>query len=337
MKVRTVVGVAILSAVAIGGGVIGVGCSSSSGPSSGVPPTGSTSPTSTSTSVTVTEDAGPAVGAACAKDSDCPTAEKCSNDIYSGGNPIYPTAVCIAACTPPSDPSQGLGACGSASVPGAGICQPPGTAEGSGLCLPLCVVTPSGQITGCLANDVCEILGSIPDSTTASQTDGAGWCLPGCTQDSQCPAGSTCDPLEGACVQTPITAVLPIGATCDSSSTTTQCNCVSSAGSTQGYCTAVCVTGVSTCPGPPSDGGAPGADAGASSSTTPWVCTGQTNVVAVLDGGLVFTTQPNGLYGLCAPACRTDTDCARVGGHCSQGDPAAPSGYSGTCGAGPAR
>ena len=333
------IGLAALSVVAVGGAAVGVGCSSSTPTPSGTSPTSSTSPTSTTTSITTIPDGGPPVGAACAKDTDCPASEKCSNDVYSGGNPIYPTPMCIAGCAPSTSADQGLAACGPSTLPGAGLCQPPSmSGETTGLCLPFCVVTPAGSATGCLANDVCEILGAISDPTTPSQTDGAGWCLPGCTADSQCPAGSKCDPLEAACAKTPLVPTLPIGAKCDSSATTTQCNCVSATGQTSGYCTATCVTGVTKCPSPSADGGAPetgdAGDAGGPANETPWVCSAQTNVTATLDGGLLFTTQPTGLYGLCAPACNTDADCASIGGHCSLGDPAAPSGYGGTCGAG---
>jgi hypothetical protein len=63
----------------------------------------------------------------------------------------------------------------------------------------------------------------------------------------------------------------------------------------------------------------------------PWVCSAGVNLVTDEDGGVLFTTQPPGLFGFCAPPCRTNDDCASFAGHCSQGDPAAPAGFTGTC------
>ena len=274
-------------------------------------------------------DAGVPVGGPCQSSSDCPAGAQCSNAVYAQGNPIYPTPICLSTCTP-APASEGIAECGARVVPGEGLCQPP-SGSGPALCLPLCEVTPSGVIVGCQgANDVCQLLGP-------SGSDGAGWCLPGCTADSQCPPGLKCDPVLASCVSIPLMTTLPIGAPCSLATNPPPCNCIGVASAdggaaARGYCTAACVTGVSACPSPPADGGAisDGGDAGASAGA-PWVCSAGVNQVTQIDGGGIFTTQAPGLYGFCAEPCNADADCAQIHGHCSQGDPAAPAGFTGTC------
>ncbi|MGO8994870.1 MAG: hypothetical protein ACLQVI_16265 [Polyangiaceae bacterium] len=280
------------------------------------------------------EDAGALVGAPCETNADCPSGAECSNVVYGAATPLYPTAICVAPCSPPPA-SEGIGACGGDSVPGAGLCQP---ASGSipALCVPFCEVTSAGTVAGCEADDVCQLLGS-------DGTDGAGWCQPGCTANSQCPSGTQCDPLLAACVTTPLATSLPIGAPCSLVANPAPCNCVGIAnedgGAAEGYCTAACVTGASVCPSAPSSGSGDsgaaaldGGDAGGGSpSPVPWVCSAELNLVTTEDGGIIFTTQPPGLYGFCTPPCNSNADCASFQGRCSQGDPAAPAGFTGTC------
>jgi hypothetical protein len=269
------------------------------------------------------------VGARCESSSDCPAGDQCSNAVYGSGNPIYPTAICLGACTPSTSSAAGLAVCGAASFPGAGLCQPVFEDGGSsGLCLPFCTVTPSGAVVGCAANDVCQVLG-------AAGANGAGWCQPGCTADSQCPAGSACDPLLAACDAIPLAPTLPIGAVCSLTASTPPCNCVGAPSASDGYCTAACVTGTGVCPSPPSDAGAGGDGGAPSSGQAPWVCSAGLNFVTGADGGALFGAQPPGLLGFCAPACNSDPDCAAIQGHCAKGDPAAPAGFKGTCVTGP--
>jgi hypothetical protein len=311
--------VACLRAGAFGSALLGCSSSTAGAADAGAPPE------------TSGGDAGAPVGAQCASSSDCPSGEQCSNAVYSAGNPIYPTPICVAPCTAQASTSQGLASCGSASLPGAGLCEPP-SGGGAGLCLPYCQVTPSGTVVGCQANDVCQVLGS-------NGPEGAGWCQPGCTASTQCPSGSVCDPLLAACVANPLVATLSIGAVCSLTANPAPCNCVGTQTATEGYCTAACVTGATVCASPPLDGGAgpaaDGGDAGAPAGEVPWVCTAGLNFVTDADGGAIFKVQPPGLFGFCAPSCNTDADCTSIKGHCTSGDPAAAAGFTGTCVTGP--
>ena len=305
---------AIVTGVGLGAGLGTAGCSSS---------TSGTAPFDAGGSGTAPPDGGPPVGAVCASDSDCPGGQ-CSNTVFSAGNPIYPTPVCLASCPAASS----IVGCGGQTLPGAGLCQPPAASGSPGLCLPYCEVTPSGAAVGCAANDACQLLGS-------NGPNGAGWCQPGCTTNSQCPAGSVCDPLLAACDANPLRPTLPIGAVCSLTANPPPCNCVGTATGTQGYCTAACVTGGTVCPTPPADGGAgaapDGGEAGAPAGSAPWVCSAGLNFVAGADGGAIFAAQPPGLFGFCAPACNADADCASIQGRCAKPDPAAPAGFTGTC------
>ena len=278
--------------------------------------------------VFVTEDASAPVGEPCGADTDCSSPATCSNDSFSIG-PYFPTPVCVAPCTPSTTPDELL-VCGD----GTGVCQ--SNTATTGTCFPVCFVTPDGQSTGCLINDDCAVIGSTADPNTPNQTDLFGECQPGCSADSQCPTGSSCDTIYGTCETTVTPPAIAFGASCNPSSTADPppCACVGPSGATTGFCSAYCTTG-NACPQPGGAGNMDdgGVDAGASDAgtTLPFVCSAQLGTLATEDAGIAFATQPTGLQGLCFPACNTKADCALLGSgaSCSPDPAGAPA--SGIC------
>jgi hypothetical protein len=269
--------------------------------------------------VFVDEDASAPVGDPCGTDMDCTQPATCSSDTFANG-PYFPTPVCVSSCTPSSQPDEIL-VCGD----GTGVCQ--ASSVSAGTCFPVCFVTPDGQSSGCLLNDVCQVIGSTADPDNPDQTDLFGECQPGCTADSQCPSSSHCDPTYGSCDTTVTPPSLPFGAACDPSSSANPppCACVGASGSTTGFCTAYCTTG-NACPQPgaasedggaveagANDGGATDAGPTGAGASLPFVCSAQLGSLATIDAGIAFTTQPVGLQGLCFQACNTKADCAFLG------------------------
>ncbi len=267
---------------------------------------------------------GPGVGNACTTPADCVNdagpAGLCSNNFFTAG-PLFPTAVCLSAnCTVPADPNQ-IGICGNNALPG--LCQA-GATGSAPICFPLCTISGTGTVAGCLTNDACKIEGL---TSTGGTTEIIGICQPGCTADAQCPSGTKCDTYQAVCVATPEVFSQAFGTSCDPNATTQACYCIGSPSGTTGFCSSSCVTGSGSCP----VAGAGGGDGGASEAGTalPYVCSAQLGGINASDAGISFATQPNGLDGLCFQACDTAADCTLSGSTCTP-DPAGGA-HKGVC------
>jgi hypothetical protein len=223
--------------------------------------------------------------------------------------PLFPTAICLQdGCQAPA--AGELALCGTTANPG--LCA--SITSTQTICFPLCVVSAAGAVTGCLANDVCQLLGTSEDPTTLAP-ELIGQCQPGCTADAQCPSGSSCDTYQGNCVATVTPQTEAFGAPCDPA-TDTGCACIGPSGGSVGFCSSACVTG-GTCPAfgaLPAAGTDGGADADAGTAPPlPFVCSAQLGGLNALDAGVYLATQPAGLDGYCFPACDTASDCAFYG------------------------
>jgi hypothetical protein len=154
-----------------------------------------------------------------------------------------------------------------------------------GTCLPLCGFRADGSApSGCVGKDVCNALGY---DGTQTPPVGVGFCLGGCTQDTDCVAGEKCDLTTADCVKTVTPPTRAIGAACTSTDNPPACNCLYDQTSGMGFCTDACTVGGTQCP------------AG-------WFCEAQepTTLTGANDASVAgFTTQNAGLGGSCVPSC----------------------------------
>ncbi|MGA3122373.1 MAG: hypothetical protein ABSF69_16540 [Polyangiaceae bacterium] len=302
-----------------------------------VHPDGSTSSASSSSAASSSNSSKMAydgtTGALCQSDLDCqpangPGLNTCSNSLSVLAVVVYPTPVCIGKCTFVDDQMIHFcdGETTSTTTP-PGVCIPLGAVTpGStvaGACLPWCSFTAgggsplnsNGAAPACQTNDTCAPFVFFPADTVDTDAGaealpplGIGYCFGGCTEDSQCPAGNSCQTNEGFCVAT-VSPTLATGAACTNppANAPEQCDCSFNEQGTAGVCTQFCITGstTATCP------------AG-------YVCdaTEPTALAIDLDGGMGpgFTTQNPGLVGSCFAACSADSGTCPPNSTCTTGD-----------------
>ena len=132
-------------------------------------------------------------GQPCTMDAEChaaggPGINVCSNHLFTAGNAIFPSAVCMSKepCTVPSDGSIAFCDDPDPNSP-PGICV---GAQGSmtGTCWPVCQFDNSGAApTGCVGKDACNPFGFGTDPS--GNPIGIGFCQGGCAADGDCPSG----------------------------------------------------------------------------------------------------------------------------------------------------
>ena len=169
-----------------------------------------------------------------------------------------------------------------------GVCLATSTA-GQGVCLPQCSFGTAGSAaTGCVGKDACYAAGFASDSTGG--VVGLGYCYGGCTQNTDCPAGSACQTNLGLCMTTTTTPTAA-GTSCNATTTTgNACECFSSSATNLGFCANFCAVGGAACP------------AG-------WTCEADlpTTLVSSTDASLAgWTSQNPGMGGVCVPTCVVD-------------------------------
>jgi hypothetical protein len=210
----------------------------------------------------------------------------CSNSNYFQEGPVFPQPVCLMPGTCDSGTDGNLHYCDGPDDPSSpGVCLNTGTA-GTGICLPRCNFAPGGNVaTGCVGKDTCFVAGYDADS--GGTVLGTGYCFGGCTENSDCPTGSSCQTNEGVCVTT-LTAITAAGTSCDATTVSGNgCDCLSDATTDMGFCTSTCVVGGTGCP-------------------TGWICDAELPKTLTDSAGATvtaWTTQNPGLGGSCVPSC----------------------------------
>jgi hypothetical protein len=250
------------------------------------------------------------VGKGCQSNADCQPiggvgVNTCSSSTFA--NALYPAAVCVLrTCNPGTDGN--LHFCDGPDNPASpGVCL---NSANGGICLPKCLAAADGSApTGCQGKDTCALAAT---AVISSQLVAIGFCLGGCTADTDCPAGNKCQKDQGICLTTVTPPTKALGAPCttaDNGSTTTPaaCNCLinQAAMATQGFCTQTCIVGsaAAACP------------AGYLCDSQEPLQVTDPNTGATLTG---FATQNAGISGLCLP---TATSCtADAGAGASSGD-----------------
>jgi hypothetical protein len=238
------------------------------------------------------------VGKACMVDSDCqpaggPGVNRCTATINPGGDPEYPNAVCIiqgglqTSCEVGTD--NGLHFCdGPDNSNSPGLCV--GNEGSTGACLPKCLAQNDGSAPiGCIGHDACLLMGWALDSM--NNPVGIGYCTAGCTADSDCPAGSSCQKDDGTCVVSVVPRTKTIGEACtEADDQSGACFCLATTATSTAYCTQTCIVGSMTNPCP----------AG-------YLCdASEATMLPDAQGALTvpgFTTQAPGLLGICLAAC----------------------------------
>ncbi len=248
--------------------VLGSGCSSSDGASSGASNDGSAGAGDAApvhrgdaSSIMSTADTGSSTGAGlydgtvgetCKTNADCQPAggagiNICSATLTSGV--LFPTPVCVLpACDPGTDGN--LHFCDGPDMPTSpGVCFNLG--GGSGYCLPQCqLLTTGAPPIGCAAGSACAELALGVDSK--GDVAGAfGACLSACVQDADCPAGTVCQVDTGSCVTKIVPPTKAAGAPCTDGDTACSCftGVLADGGVGDGVCAPSCVTGpTSSCP-----------------------------------------------------------------------------------------
>ena len=224
------------------------------------------------------------VGKSCKVDAECDVAFEgiglCSNALYAP-DPTDPNPVCVArGCKIGSGGT--VERCG---IGGVGVCTSGGPIN---TCLPACTFGTSDGAApvGCLGKNACSFFGV---TTSGGVKGGIGYCLGGCSADSDCTGGGLCQVEEGTCVAKVISYAKAPGAACTSS---TECACRIDIATSKGFCTRFCTVGSSTaiCPS------GMACDANLPSAT--------------------FTKTPAGIAGECRPKCTSDASCAPYGGRC---------------------
>jgi hypothetical protein len=249
-------------------------------------------------------------GKACTTDADChpaggPGVNKCTADGLfgtSGGNDLYPTAVCldIQNCDPGSDGN--LHFCDGPDDPSSpGVCLSTGAA-GKGICLPQCNFKPDGSaVTGCIGKDTCDVAGFEPDPNNANAAIGIGYCFGGCESNADCAAGQQCQTDSGLCLKT-LTTDPAVGTGCNQNATPAPtCNCLANTSSGLGYCAQFCKIGGTSCgSGQICDAELPTELIGSNDASIPG-----------------WTTANPGLGGFCSPTCNVDAGTTMIeGGTC---------------------
>jgi hypothetical protein len=156
-----------------------------------------------------------------------------------------------------------------------------------------------------VGKDVCNVFAF----TESSPPTGLGYCLGGCTADSDCSgaggAAEKCDTTSGLCLTTVTAPTKKLGAACTSadlgsSTTPAACNCfVGSSGN--GFCSTFCTVGGSECP-------------------AQWFCeTEEPIMVTGANDASVpgFSTPNQGLAGLCVPSCGEDAGACPTNSTCT--------------------
>lgn len=112
------------------------------------------------------------------------------------------------------------------------FCAPPGTAPGCGVCF----MDPGD----CTTDAECEARGAgmICEPITCACFDQRS-CVPGCTDDSTCAEGETCDVAAGRCVATPCTTA----AQCPTDFSCATDACARTTCTTDAECDGFCVLG----------------------------------------------------------------------------------------------
>jgi hypothetical protein len=248
-------------------------------------------------------------------DADCdtptgPGVHVCSNDVIYGDAAVFPKPVCVlpGECDPLANGTGQLAFCdGDPTDPASpGVCVPNTNPpeSGKGTCFPQCNFKTDGSAaTGCVGKDVCQTDGFGTDSS--GNPLGIGYCYGGCATDSDCSAAGAnaamaadraqlCDTLYGICTATVTPPTLAIGAGCNSSVTTSTCDCIANANNNLGFCSTFCKQGGSECP-------------------SGWTCdlSLPTTLTNSMDATVAGWTQDNpGMGGFCTPSCNVGTGMA---------------------------
>ncbi|MGA3122702.1 MAG: hypothetical protein ABSF69_18200 [Polyangiaceae bacterium] len=273
------------------------------------------------------------VGLPCQSDADCrppggPGVNSCSLSAFP--DPIFPTPVCVlTTCNPGTDGNvHYCDGFDDSPVSSSGVCIPTGaSAEGGipqGICLPQCfwfsggspplpelfpvLVDLDGGGFGCAGNDACNFWASVGGVL------GIGYCWGGCTIDSECPAGSSCQMNEGICVDTPVPPST-LGAPCTSAdnvlaTNAAPCDCLANPSTMAGVCSQFCVV-----------------DSMSAVCPAGYVCDAlEPSQVSDPDGGVspAFTVQNTGLAGYCLESCGEDAGSCPANLTCSTATAAGP-------------
>ncbi len=284
-------------------------------------------------------------GKVCSSDTDCDVTGNglghCTNKLYIV-SPLNPTAVCVQIDFGGGDACD---AGDGTTVPlcdgDTGICVKRGT--NPSVCEALCVVDHAGNVThACAGKNACHPSALAVDSTGKSVL--FGYCQGGCADDSECPSGSVCDPIQGLCSgktctsDTECTKLFtkpPPGFKCVADDTGTKSHCRWAFAKKDGdLCTpgAAGLEGSTDCLCVGKAGGA--TDSGVCSSTCKSVAFGTENAECAAgfvcdpqlnaknkDGEDIYDPDfklPAGMAGYCMRACTADADCGIAGWTCTQ-------------------
>jgi hypothetical protein len=141
-----------------------------------------------------------------------------------------------------------------------------------------------------VGKDVCNPVAF----TETSPPEGIGYCLGGCTANTDCTGGEKCDTTTGLCLTKVTAPTKTLGQACTtadlgSSTVPAACNCFLGA-SGKGFCSTFCTVGGAEC-------------------QTGWFCETQEpiTVTGANDASTPGFSMPNqGLAGMCVPSCGGD-------------------------------
>jgi hypothetical protein len=143
--------------------------------------------------------------------------------------------------------------------------------------------------------------------TLTSPPEGIGYCLGGCTADSDCAGNEKCDTTTGLCLTKVTAPTKSLGQACTTADlgnamtmTPAACNCLLGSSGT-GFCSTYCTVGGSEC------------KAG-------WFCETQEPITLTGSSGAStpgFSTQNQGLAGLCVPSCGGDAGACPANSACT--------------------
>jgi hypothetical protein len=198
-------------------------------------------------------------------------------------------------------------------------------------------------LAGCLVDTLVGSLGcatSIDCGPPSMVCNADGQCVPGCTDDDDCPVGATCNTATGQCTGGPLGRHCASDSDCDPPDVvcrTGDGTCV--AGCTLGPCGAgeicrasdghCCTPGAGDCPLPPDLAGVCNSDPECPRGK---ICSAGVCVPACDSPGAALCTPPSvcdDVIGRCAPpTCARDTDCD-PGSYCNAQNHCAVLGYGG--------
>lgn len=301
----------VLAALAMMGGSA-VACSSSSTPGPVQPTDGGTDTKTDARTDTrpnpVDAESGPpacedkTTGTECMTNEDCDKCGEgrgfCTNKAFIV-SPYNPTSVCVQFDTSGGDVCDvGDGTKVPLCDGNTGLCTKSGMNPAT--CDPICVLKGDGTFdTPCVGKNACnpEMLGTNTDGTASL----IGTCQGGCTQDSDCPAPSVCDPLYNFCTSKTCTVGAAGDTACSKTFSTPNpaFKCVAdTTGGTAGHCKF-------SFPKAPGERCTPAATA--SSTSSDCLCFGKTGAGA--DQGMCISICKTAAFGAANPECPTGLTC----------------------------